>query len=895
MNGQTVDIARELVRNLGRLLGDVIRAEDGEALFEKIERIRQTAVSVYRDGPAARDELRSLLHGLSLEELIRFVRGFAFFSQLANLAEDQAQLAALRRSESERDDTLPRAAARLEADGISRDAIRTLLAHSAIVPVITAHPTEVRRKSIRDRETAIEGHLTRRRYADPVESAEIDTAIRREIAILWQTRMLRPAKLVVQDEIDNALSYFETTFLPELPRLYGRWEDMLDAEGELPSFLRIGSWVGGDRDGNPFVTDEILRYATGRQSGMAIGHYLDEIHALGAELSISTGLAKVSDALVALATAAEDGSPQRIDEPYRRALTGIYNRLAASFEKLIGNPPRRRPRSAAVPYAGPADLLADLDVLDQSLRNNRGVEIARGRLRTLIRAIRTFGFHLAEIDLRQNSKIHEIVIADLLKVAGVHPDYLALGEAERVALLRTELTHGRPLSSPFADYQPQTQSELAVLRAAAHVQATFGAQALPRHIISNCASVSDMLELYLLLKEVGLYRPGAEPRATMMVIPLFETIDDLRAAPEIMRAYFALPEIRSLIAGFGDVQEIMIGYSDSNKDGGYLTSNWELNCATRALLPVFAEHGIKPQFFHGRGGSVGRGGGSAFEGILAQPRGTIDGRIRLTEQGEVASSKYGNPALGRHNLDMMAAATLLASAEAPGAAEPQGWFDAAATLSANAMAAYRDLVYGTDGFTTYFAEATPISEIAGLNIGSRPAARKGGGRIEDLRAIPWVFSWAQSRVALPGWYGFGSAAAKADPGLLREMAAGWPFFRALLSNMEMVLVKSDLDIAARYAELVQDSALRKHILGRIASEHQRTIDALLAITGESHLLEKQPALRHAISLRLPYIEPLNYLQIDLIRRYRAGETDARVTQGIHLTINGIAAGLRNSG
>lgn len=895
MNERSLDIARDLVRHLGRLLGDVIRAEDGEALFDKIERIRQTAVSIYRDGPAARGELRDLLQGLSLQELHRFVRGFTFFSQLANLAEDQAQIAAIQHQDSGRDDTLERAVAALERHGTSRAQVGDLLKRSSIIPVITAHPTEVRRKSILDRELAIAGLLKERRIADEAIRAEIDVAIRREIAIMWQTRMLRPVRLVVQDEIDNALSYFETTFLSELPALYARWEDRLEMEGALPSFLRIGTWVGGDRDGNPYVTDEILHYATGRQASMALDHYLEQVHALGAELSICSELAPVSPELLQLAAQSDDSSPHRQDEPYRKALTGIYGRLAATLEQLTGHKPSRAPRRIGQAYQGPAEFLADLSVIDRSLRDNRGEDIARGRLRQLIRAVQTFGFHLAELDLRQNSKIHQVVVADLLRHAAVHDDYLALGEDERVALLLREMGHARLLSSPFATYEDQTVSELAVLRAAAQVRASLGSAALPRYIISNCASVSDLLEVYVLLKEVGLFTPGPAPRAAMMVIPLFETIDDLRSAAPIMRDYFGLPQIRTLISGFGDVQEIMIGYSDSNKDGGYVTSNWELNCATRAMLPVFAEAGVTPQFFHGRGGSVGRGGGSSFDGILSQPRGTIDGRIRLTEQGEVASSKYGNPALGRYHLDMMAAATLLASVEKGNETEPRRWVDTSTRLSADAMAAYRELVYDTPGFTTYFQQATPISEIAGLNIGSRPASRTNTGRIEDLRAIPWVFSWAQSRVTLPGWFGFGTAAASADIGILKEMAADWPFFRALLSNMEMVLAKSDLDVAKRYADLVEDQALRDRIFSQIQAEYERTVAALLTITGETRLLDANPTLRHAISLRLPYIEPLNYLQIDLIRRYRAGETDKRVSQGIHLTVNGIAAGLRNSG
>jgi phosphoenolpyruvate carboxylase len=519
-----------------------------------------------------------------------------------------------------------------------------------------------------------------------------------------------------------------------------------------------------------------------------------------------------------------------------------------------------------------------------------------GALPDLIRGVEVFGFHLATLDMRQNSAVHARVVGELLSAAGVADDYVALSETERRALLVRELSHARLLASPFASYGDETRGELATLIAAADMIARYGRDAIGCYIVSNTTSVSDLLEVYLLLKEVGLFTPGAAPAAKLLAVPLFETIDDLRAAGETMAQYLAIPSVRALHAGAG-LLEVMIGYSDSNKDGSYLTSNWELHKASLGLADVAAGAGLRLQLFHGRGGAVGRGGGSSFEALLAQPRGTIDGRVRITEQGEVVANKYAEPELARRSLETLAAGVVLASLRprtGDAAPEHAGVMD---TLAAASMQHYRDLVYETPGFADYFHAATPIAEIAGLNIGSRPTSRTPGGRIQDLRAIPWVFSWAQSRAMLPGWYGFGSAIEGSAMSMdqLRDLHAAWPFFATTLANMEMVLAKGDLNIARRYAGLVSDSALAAAIFDRIAAEWDRTLGALLAITGQSRLLERNADLAGAIRTRLPYIDPLNHLQIDLIGRLRRGDDQSQVREAIHLTINGIAAGLRNSG
>ncbi len=892
------DQLRANVRFLGRILGDVIRAEDGEAVFSQIEEIRQASVGFHREGTEAAARLMAdRLGGLSPTDTVRFAHSFACFLQITNIAEDQIQRHRGRGGDT-RPDTLAGAMRALDAQGVGVDQVMALLEGALVAPVITAHPSEVRRKSILDRQGAIADVLDAYDQAgDDAGRARLERELMRQVAIFWRTRLLRNVKLGVGDEIENAVSYFERSFLPELPRLYAHWLEVLGEPDRLPSFLRVGSWVGGDRDGNPNVTEAVMRQAMTRQSRAALRMYLDKIHELGAELSISASLSAVTPELQALADASPDPSPHRADEPYRRALTYIYARLAATYPLLAGEPPARRAAGPAQPYDGPDALRGDLQIVLDSLLTRHGASFARGPLPDLIRAVEIFGFHLARLDLRQNSAVHARVVAELLKGAGVCADYEALDEDARCDLLLAELSHGRLLHTPFADYSEEARREYDILTAAADLKRFYGRDAIRAHIVSNTTSVSDLLEVYLLLKEVGLFTPGDPARTQVFAEPLFETIADLRAAPDIMRRYLALPLIRQLVEPVG-IQEVMIGYSDSNKDGSYLTSTWELHQASLALAEVMRDSGLRLQLFHGRGGAVGRGGGSSFDALLAQPQGTIAGRIRITEQGEVVANKYADPELARQSLETLAAGVVLASLRKPAkselAAPHAGVMD---RLAREAMAAYRGLVYETPGFVDYFFAATPISEIADLNIGSRPTSRQAKRSIEGLRAIPWVFSWSQSRALLPGWYGFGSAVARSGAPIekLAELHETWPFFSSALANMEMVLAKGDMAIAGRYAGLVEDRALADRVFGEIRAEWDRTVEALLAITGQSALLEKNPDLAAVIRSRLPYIDPLNHLQIELIRRRRGGEDTEAVRDGIHLTINGVAAGLRNTG
>ena len=904
---------RDDIRLLGRLLGDTVREQEGEEVFELVEQIRQASIRFHRHNEAgARRELEATLDSLSADQTLAIVRAYSYFSHLANIAEDQHHIRRNRAhaiaGSGPRPGSLAYAFQRTREMGVEPQALGDFFDRALVSPVLTAHPTEVRRKSTLTRELEIAELLDERERVagDEAELALNEEKLRRAVLILWRTNMLRQTRLTVIDEVANGLSYYDYTFFRELPRLYGAIEDALTNLGAkrngkpIPSFLRVGTWIGGDRDGNPFVTASVLNEAVRLQSARALNHYLDELHELGGEFSLAGTLVRISDELNALADRASDPSPNRRDEPYRRAITGMYSRLAKTARDLDHVVALRHPLTDAPPYASVEELVADLDIVARSLNGHGGAILARGRLRALQRAVDVFGFSLAPIDLRQNSDVHERTVAELLAAATPGLDYKRMNEAERVELLLRELISPRPLFSPFIGYSEETSGELGIFKAAATIRKTYGAGAIRTAIISKTDSVSDMLELALLMKEVGLIRGG---EASLHLVPLFETITDLRACVGVMDALLAIPEYRRLVDSLGGEQEVMLGYSDSNKDGGFVTSGWELYKAEIGLVEVFRRHGVRIRLFHGRGGSVGRGGGPSYDAILAQPGGAVQGQIRITEQGEIISSKYSNPDVGRRNLETLASATLEATLlqdESP--APDPAFLETMEELSLSAYNAYRGLVYETGGFERYFWSSTVITEIASLNIGSRPASRKKTTAISDLRAIPWVFSWAQCRLMLPGWFGFGSAVkayieAHPKDGLaaLKAMYVSWPFFRTLLSNMDMVLSKSSLAIASRYARLVEDVALREKIFARISREWRDLVDALNAIMEQSKLLESNPLLDRSIRNRFPYLDPLNHVQVELLKLHRSRAASEKVLTGIQLTINGISAGLRNSG
>lgn len=932
---------RQDIRNLGKTLGNVITECEGEDVFNAVENLRQTAVKFRRQGLDKDNQLlKQQIQRLASGQANSIVRAFSYFLHLSNIAEDRDQTRRKHKLWQEQGEALPgslqHAIKLLHEAGLDNEQILADLSKACIMPVLTAHPTEVQRKSTLDLHRAIAQQL---RYMDvphaPLEAARQQEKLTGLIAALWQTRMLRKNKLTVADEIDNALSYYTSTFFSTVPQLHQDMAALLRKSGKqifdvsnkaLQPFVRMGSWIGGDRDGNPNVNADTLEQALVRQCVHVLRYYLDEVHALGSELSISHSLMNISDDLAALSAASQDPSSHRIDEPYRRACIHIYARLAATAIALTGRRLARRQTYKAPKYKNAQELAHDLNIVCQSLDDNHGALVARLRLAHLCQAVEIFGFHLATVDLRQSSDVHERILTELMHYAEVTLDgmavtYSELSEADRIRVLQQELHEPRPMVSPWVEYSAETTKELAILRMAASCRERFGHDAIGQAIVSHTETLSDLLEVLVLQQETGLIAPtinSPRPADGLMVVPLFETIPDLERGPDIMDKWLSMPEVAARVKHVqSGIQEVMLGYSDSNKDGGYLTSNWSLHQAELSLVQVYKKHGVRLRLFHGRGGSVGRGGGPSYDSILSQPPGTVNHQIRLTEQGEIIQGRYKDAEVGRWHLELFVAATLEASLNesktdhnfAANYGEIMTW------MSETARKAYRDLVYGTKGFNEYFFTSTPIREIAGLNIGSRPSSRKPSQRIEDLRAIPWSFSWAQCRLPIPGWYGMGTALSKylndggPDKSLSREqrlqrlqtMANEWPFFRTLLSNMEQVLAKTDLVIGKAYSELVPDQELRTTIFNNIAAEFQASCKAFVEVTGHE-LLAKDEQLRAALDERFAYIDPLNHLQIELLHRIRKGHTEepanepeSRDQRAIHMTINGIAAGLRNSG
>lgn len=908
---------RDDIRLLGRMLGDTLREHEGESAFDLVERIRQTAIRFHREqDPEARQELDTILNKLSNKATVAVVRAFSYFSQLSNIAEDvhhnRRRRAHLCAGSSPQAGSVTLALERVLASGKDSAAIASFFAKAIVSPVLTAHPTEVQRRSILDCQLTIERLLKDRARTQltPNELRHNEENLRAMIQILWQTRMLRSVRLSVHDEIENGLAYYSYSFLTEVPYIYAKIENLLENHlgrnaPNVASFLRIGSWIGGDRDGNPFVTHRVMLHAAERQSALALDFYIGAVEKIGHTMSLAERLVNVTDELKELAASSPDIPACRIDEPYRRTFVSMSARLAATSKRLGHTPTLRNKIEPTEPYANSAEFIHDLDVIIASLKHHKSNWLARGPLRNLRRAADVFGFHLAPLDMRQHSKVHEKVVVELFELGTHRTDYLDLAEDKRIEWLLTEISSPRPLLSPYLQYSESTQAELRILQMAAEIQRRFGHAAMPNYIISMTTNVINILEVALLLKEVGLLQAGEIPSLGMNIIPLFETIADLQDCGVIMDQLFALPYYRKLLVSRGNVQEVMLGYSDSNKDGGFITSNWEIYKAEIELTKVFAKYNIELRLFHGRGGTVGRGGGPSYQGILAQPPGSVNGQIRVTEQGEVIGSKYAEPEIGRRNLETLVAATIEATllGHDPLGDNADRYHKVMEELASHSYAAYRNLVFETPGFKQFFQESTPIREIAGLHIGSRPASRKKTDDIEDLRAIPWVFSWGLNRTMIPGWFGFGQAIEefiqKNQSGdglaLLQEMYRTWPFMQTLLSNMDMVLAKSDMGIASRYAELVTDEVIREEIFGRIKNEWKQCQKWLFAITGNTELLQDNPTLARSFRNRSPYIDPLNHLQVELLRRYRSGEDSDEVKRSIHLTINGVTAGLRNSG
>ena len=903
---------RQDIRLLGAMLGDTVREQSGDQVFALVEKARVESFRVRRS-EIDRAEMTRLFDGIDIHQAIPVIRAFSHFALLANVAEDihreRRRAVHVAAGEAPADSTLAATYRKLDSAGLHAETVAEALRGALVSPVITAHPTETRRRTVFDTQNHITRLMRLRLHGqDQTEDGRaIETELRRQILTLWQTALIRLSRLKIQDEIESGLRYYPASFFEVIPKvnaavrdaLRSRWPDvgLLDQP-----IVRPGSWIGGDRDGNPNVTAEVVKRATGRAADTALTYYFDELIVLEQELSMSARLVAIGGDLDVLASTYAD--PARNDEPYRRAVRVIRGRLTATAVEILDRAPEHVLDLGLPPYRNSDEMLADLGVIDASLRANGSALLADDRLVRLTDAVEAFGFHLCGLDMRQNSETHEQVVAELLAWAGVHSDYVALAEPERVAVLVAELSTRRPLIRDDAELSELARKELDIVFAAAGAVRMLGPAAVPTYIISMCQSVSDMLEAALLLKEAGLLDiSGPAPYAPVGIVPLFETIDDLQRGAAIFEAALALPLYRSVAHARGDTQEVMLGYSDSNKDGGYLAANWALYRAELNLVESARKTGIRLRLFHGRGGTVGRGGGPSYEAILAQPPGAVSGSLRLTEQGEVIAAKYAEPRIAHRNLESLIAATLestLLDVEGLGdGAEPA--YRVLDELASRAQHAYAELVHRTPGFVEYFEASTPVSEIGSLNIGSRPTTRKATTSIADLRAIPWVLAWSQSRVMLPGWYGTGAAIedwiAEGDDrvDVLRDLYQRWPFFRTVLSNMAQVLAKSDMGLAARYSELVADPELRRRVFDKIHSEHDRTIRMHKLITGHDDLLADNPALARSVFNRFPYLEPLNHLQVELLRRFRSGDDDELVQRGILLTMSGLASALRNSG
>jgi phosphoenolpyruvate carboxylase len=903
---------RDDIRLLGAILGDTVREQNGDEVFDLVERARIASFRVRRS-EIERAEVAQMFDGIDIDRAIPVIRAFSHFALLANVAEDihreRRRAIHVNAGDPPQDSTLAATYQKLDSAHLDAGTVAESLTGALVSPVITAHPTETRRRTVFD----AQHHITQlmRLHAHGLtetdDGGNIDTELRRQVLTLWQTALVRLSRLQISDEIAVGLRYYQAAFFDVVPKVNAEVRDALrrrwpDADLLTEPILRPGSWIGGDRDGNPNVTADVVRLATGSAAYTALSHYTAELTTLEQELSMSSRLVAVTDELAALAEACDE--PARGDEPYRRALRVIHGRLTATAAHILDQEPDNLLDLGLSPYETPGEMLADLNTVDDSLRANGSALLADDRLSRLREALHVFGFHLSGLDMRQNSDVHEEVVAELLAWSGVHPDYCSLSEDERVNVLADELSTRRPLVGDREQLSELARKELAIITAAARAVAIYGPPAVPNYIISMCRSVSDLLEAGILLKECGLLdASGSEPYCPVGIVPLFETIDDLRRGASILEAALDLPVYQSILRARSDSQEIMLGYSDSNKDGGYLTANWALYRAELDLVESARKTGIRLRLFHGRGGTVGRGGGPSYEAILAQPPGAVNGSLRLTEQGEVIAAKYAEPQMAQRNLETLLAATLestLLDVEGLGdAAEPA--YEILDELGDRAQRAYSELVHDTEGFVDYFLQSTPVSEIGSLNVGSRPTSRKPTSSISDLRAIPWVMAWSQSRVMLPGWYGTGSAIedwiAGGDGRLekLRDLYQRWPFFQTVLSNMAQVLAKTDLGLAARYAELVEDVSLRRRVFDKIAAEHQRSINAHKLITGQDNLLADNPALARSVFNRFPYLEPLNHLQVELLRRYRSGDDNELVQRGILLTMNGLASALRNSG
>lgn len=896
---------------LRSVLEAVIREAEGEDALTTHRRAVALGGALRAGDAGAADALAALVHGMPAEELQVLVRSLTRWFQLVNLAEDNERIRRLRARELEdaprpRRGSLRAAAIRLAAEGVDREAFERLLGRAQVSPVMTAHPTEARRRTTLDKLTRVFAVLRELDERRPTAEGDAAAGLRLASAVqeLWGSDEIRAVSPTVLDEVRTGIVYLTSTLADVVPQLYRELEAGIAEAypGEpvrVPPFLRFGSWMGGDRDGNPFVTPEVTVETLATMRDACLHFHYDSVLALAGQVSLS---ARVVGEPAALAPVLERGARcypelaaalevRNPEEPYRRAFSLVARRLRATFD------------GEDTAYGAPADLLADLRACQAALEAGHGRWVAAAAVQDVVRQVEVFGFHFTRLDIRQHAGVHREAIAEVLRELGLEQDYAALGDAERLAVLGREIETRRPLvPADISGFSAQTREAIETFRMLHAAITGDHADALLSYVISGTEGPADLLEVLLLMKECRLSRAGGAD-AMLRIVPLFEAGETLAASAETLRTLLRIPCYRRALAARGDEQEIMVGYSDSNKDVGYVASGWAVYSAQLELVAVLREHGIRWTFFHGRGGAVGRGGGPSNVAILAQPPGTVGGRLKVTEQGEVLSDKYSVPGIAHRELELTTAAALMRGA-GPGdaqlsAGQAERFEPVLAAMSETSSAAYRALVYGDPDFVRFFHQVTPVEEISQLRLGSRPAKRRQTDRIEDFRAIPWVFSWTQARIVLPAWYGLGTAleTAREQAGLavLQEMDADWPFFAALLSNAAMACRKADLEIARRYAALCEDEAVRTRIWAQVEGEFARTVRELLLVTGEAELLDREPVLQRSIARRNPSVDPLSFVQLEVLRRRRAGDDSEELTRASFLAINGIAGGLRNTG
>ncbi|CZD74914.1 phosphoenolpyruvate carboxylase [Streptococcus pneumoniae] len=891
-NYSNKSVVQEEVLILTELLEDITKNMLAPETFEKIIQLKELSTQEDYQG------LNRLVTSLSNDEMVYISRYFSILPLLINISEDVDLAYEINHQNNINQDYLGKLSTTIKLVAEKENAVE-ILEHLNVVPVLTAHPTQVQRKSMLDLTNHI--HSLLRKYRDVklglINKDKWYNDLRRYIEIIMQTDMIREKKLKVTNEITNAMEYYNSSFLKAVPHLTTEYKRLAQAHGlnlKQAKPITMGMWIGGDRDGNPFVTAETLKQSALTQCEVIMNYYDKKIYQLYREFSLSTSIVNVSKQVREMARQSKDNSIYREKELYRRALFDIQSKIQATKTYLIED------EEVGTRYETANDFYKDLIAIRDSLLENKGESLISGDFVELLQAVEIFGFYLASIDMRQDSSVYEACVAELLKSAGIHSRYSELSEEEKCDLLLKELEEDpRILSATHAEKSELLAKELAIFKTARVLKDKLGDDVIRQTIISHATSLSDMLELAILLKEVGLVDTE---RARVQIVPLFETIEDLDHSEETMRKYLSLSLAKKWIDSRNNYQEIMLGYSDSNKDGGYLSSCWTLYKAQQQLTAIGDEFGVKVTFFHGRGGTVGRGGGPTYEAITSQPLKSIKDRIRLTEQGEVIGNKYGNKDAAYYNLEMLVSAAInrMITQKKSDTNTPNRYEAIMDQVVDRSYDVYRDLVFGNEHFYDYFFESSPIKAISSFNIGSRPAARKTITEIGGLRAIPWVFSWSQSRVMFPGWYGVGSSFKEfinknpENIAILRDMYQNWPFFQSLLSNVDMVLSKSNMNIAFEYAKLCEDEQV-KAIYETILNEWQVTKNVILAIEGHDELLADNPYLKASLDYRMPYFNILNYIQLELIKRQRRGELSSDQERLIHITINGIATGLRNSG